>query len=160
MGSTQNVSYPALLSKTRVSIGRPCFLSQHSLLVVSSDRQTTANQFADVFETTARDDSGRDWHGMIREAVTAAIYEEERPARAGSTRTVYRIRPEVAAELARGCIYIEQARSGKAGAARRPLFEQMKRDAAGRKFSRLLVWKVSRLGRDWKSSGDAQGKPN
>src|ERR1039458_7268570 len=81
-------------------------------------------------------------------------------SRAGSTRTVYRIRPEVAVELARGCIYIEHARSGKAGAARRPLFEQMKPDAAGRKFSRLLVWKVSRLGRDWKSSGDDQGKPN
>jgi len=32
--------------------------------------------------------------------------------------------------------------------ARRPLFEQMKRDAAARKFDRLLVWKVSRLGRD------------
>jgi putative DNA-invertase from lambdoid prophage Rac len=28
------------------------------------------------------------------------------------------------------------------------LFEQMKRDAAARKFDRLLVWKVSRLGRD------------
>jgi putative DNA-invertase from lambdoid prophage Rac len=36
----------------------------------------------------------------------------------------------------------------KQGAARRPLFEQMKCDAAVRKFSRLLVWKVSRLGRD------------
>jgi hypothetical protein len=31
---------------------------------------------------------------------------------------------------------------------RRPLFEQMKRDAALRKFERLLVWKVSRLARD------------
>src|SRR5262249_3925004 len=30
----------------------------------------------------------------------------------------------------------------------RPLFEQMKRDAAARKFDRLLVWKVSRLGRN------------
>jgi hypothetical protein len=28
------------------------------------------------------------------------------------------------------------------------MFEQMKRDAALRKFDRLLVWKVSRLGRD------------
>jgi hypothetical protein len=28
------------------------------------------------------------------------------------------------------------------------LFEQMKRDAAARRFDRLLVWKVSRLGRD------------
>src|SRR2546422_11532073 len=38
--------------------------------------------------------------------------------------------------------------SGKVGAQRRPLFEQMRRDAALRKFDRLLVWKVSRLGRD------------
>jgi putative DNA-invertase from lambdoid prophage Rac len=28
------------------------------------------------------------------------------------------------------------------------MFEQMKKDAAARKFDRLLVWKVSRLGRD------------
>jgi DNA invertase Pin-like site-specific DNA recombinase len=36
----------------------------------------------------------------------------------------------------------------KVGAKKRPLFEQMKRDATLRKFDRLLVWKVSRLGRD------------
>ena len=54
----------------------------------------------------------------------------------------------MAAELARECVYIEQGRSGRAGAARRPLFDQMKRDAAARKFDRLLVWKVSRLSRD------------
>src|SRR5215471_17603316 len=43
---------------------------------------------------------------------------------------------------------VEQGRSGKVGARQRPLFEQMKRDAAARKFDWLLVWKVSRLGRD------------
>jgi site-specific DNA recombinase len=58
------------------------------------------------------------------------------------------VRPEVAAELAAHCVYVEQGRSGKAGARKRPLFEQMKLDAAQRKFDRLLVWKVSRLGRD------------
>ena len=58
------------------------------------------------------------------------------------------MRPEVAAELAAHCVYIEQGRSGKTGARKRPLFEQMKLDAAQRKFDRLLVWKVSRLGRD------------
>jgi site-specific DNA recombinase len=45
-------------------------------------------------------------------------------------------------------IYVEQGRSGKAGARPRPVFVRMKRDAAARKFDRLLVWKVSRLGRD------------
>lgn len=43
---------------------------------------------------------------------------------------------------------LEQGKSTKTGARRRPLFEQMKRDAAARRFDRLLVWKVSRLGRD------------
>lgn len=44
------------------------------------------------------------------------------------TRTVYRVPPEIAAELARECIYVEQERSGKEGARRRPLFDQMKRE--------------------------------
>ena len=56
--------------------------------------------------------------------------------------------PKLAEELARDCIYVEQGRSSKTGARVRPLFERMKRDAAARKFDRLLVWKVSRLGRD------------
>ena len=73
---------------------------------------------------------------------------EARPTSNGGTRTVYRIRPEVAGKLALECIYVEQGKSGKRGSERRPLFEQMKRDAAGRRFDRLLVWKVSRLGRD------------
>ena len=51
-------------------------------------------------------------------------------------------------ELAAECIYVEQARSGRARGQKRPLFEQMKRDAVLHRFDRLLVWKVSRLGRD------------
>ena len=43
--------------------------------------------------------------------------------------------------------YIEQGRSGTAGK-RRPLFDRMRKDAALRKFERVLVWKVTRLGRD------------
>ena len=114
---------------------------------VSSDRQTTQNQFEDLLEAAERDGSGRDWP-KIRQILDKAIYQEDRPARGGSTRIVYRIRPEVACELARQCIYVEQGKSGKAGAKSRPLFDQMKRDAAASKFDRLLVWKVSRLGRD------------
>lgn len=61
---------------------------------------------------------------------------------------VYRVQPEAVKELSRDCVYVEQGRSSKIGARRRTLFEQMKRDAALRKFDRLLVWKVFRLGRD------------
>ena len=56
--------------------------------------------------------------------------------------------PRIVAELADLCIYVEQGKSGRKGSKSRPLFEQMKKDAALRKFDRLLVWKVSRLGRD------------
>lgn len=52
------------------------------------------------------------------------------------------------AELAQAFVYVEQGRSGKAGVNPRLLFDQTKRDAEARKFDRLLVWKVSRLGRD------------
>jgi putative DNA-invertase from lambdoid prophage Rac len=113
---------------------------------VSSERQTTENQFEDLLQVAEKDDSGRDW-SEIREALADCIVEEERRTRNGKTRTVYRIRPEIAAELARQCVYVEQGKTSKTGS-RRPLFEQMKRDAAARKFDRLLVWKVSRLGGD------------
>jgi hypothetical protein len=63
-------------------------------------------------------------------------------------RAAYRTRPDAVAELVHYCVYVEQGRSGKTGARRRPLFEQMKRDPMGRKFDLLLVRKVSRLGRD------------
>src|SRR5262249_41279777 len=89
---------------------------------------------------------GRDWN-QIRHALTSCIPAEERPTGVGTSRLLFRLRPEVAAELTRQCVYVEQGTSGRAGA-RRPLFERMKRDAATHKFGRLLVWKVSRLGRD------------
>ena len=115
---------------------------------VSSERQTTENQFEDLLQVAERDGTGRDWP-RIRELLAACVVEEQLPTRGGGTRTVYRVRPEVAEQLAREYVYVEQGRSGKAGR-RRPLFEQMKRDAALRKFDRLLVWKVSRLGRDFR----------
>jgi DNA invertase Pin-like site-specific DNA recombinase len=110
---------------------------------VSSERQTAENQFEDLVQVAERDGSaGRDWT-EIRRLLAQAVYEEQI-----GTRQVFRVRPEIVEQLAECCIYVEQGRSGKAGAMRRPLFEQMKRDAAARKFDRLLVWKASRLGRD------------
>jgi DNA invertase Pin-like site-specific DNA recombinase len=66
------------------------------------------------------------------------VIAEERATLDGAT--LYRVVPQVAQGLASQCVYVEQGRSGKAGAKTRPLFEQMKRDAAERKFDRLLVW--------------------
>jgi len=114
---------------------------------VSSERQTTENQFEDLLCVAEKDGSSRDW-GQIRQALSRCVYEEQLPTSNARNRIVYRVRHEVAAELAAQCVYVEQGRSSKTGAAKRPLFEQMKRDAAQRKFDRLLVWKVSRLGRD------------
>ena len=114
---------------------------------VSSERQTTENQFDELLQVAEKDGSGRDW-SRIREALARVVIEEPRPGTNGAARAVYRVDAQVAADLARECVYVEQGRSGKIGARQRPLFEQMKRDAAGRKFDRLLVWKVSRLGRD------------
>lgn len=111
---------------------------------VSSDRQTTENQFEDLLQVAERDGSGRDW-AAIRRLLAQAVYEEQVGAR-----TLYRVRPEVVEQLAAECVYVEQGKSGKVGARSRPLFERMKRDASLRKFARLLVWKVSRLGRDMK----------
>ncbi len=56
--------------------------------------------------------------------------------------------PRIITEFADLCVYVEQGRSSRKGSKSRPLFEQMKKDAAMRKFDRLLVWKVSRMGRD------------
>src|SRR5215831_2686966 len=113
---------------------------------VSSERQTTENQFEDLLQVAERDGSGRDWQ-RIRDDLSKCVIEDERNGPNGIT-TVYRIVPELAEKLARDCVYVEQGRSSKIGAKARPLFERMKRDAAGRKFDRLLVWKVSRLGRN------------
>ena len=113
---------------------------------VSSDRQTTENQFEDLVAVAEKDDSDRDW-SLTRDLLSRCIVEEEVCGQ-GLRRAVYRINPAVADRLADLGIYVEQGRSGRTGARSRPLFERMKRDAALRKFDRLLVWKVSRLGRD------------
>jgi putative DNA-invertase from lambdoid prophage Rac len=113
---------------------------------VSSERQTTENQFEDLLQVAEKDGSGREW-GEVRRLLAAVVYEDSMVA-SSRGRAVYRVRPEVVETLAQQCIYVEQGRFSKAGARRRPLFEQMKRDATLRKFDRLLVWKVSRLGRD------------
>ena len=89
-----------------------------------------------------RDGSARDWK-RIRKLLSSCIHEE-----AISDRTLYSVNPRIVTELADLCVYVEQGRSSRKGSKRRPLFDQMKRDAALRKFDRLLVWKVSRLGRD------------
>ena len=114
---------------------------------VSSERQTTENEFEDLLQVAERDDSGRDW-GRIRQLLAECIQEEERDGAGGTRDPVYRVVPGSTAELAQHCVYVKQGRSGKVGAKGRPLFERMKHDAAERKFDRLLVWKVSRLGRD------------
>jgi len=113
---------------------------------VSSERQTTENQFEDLLQIAERDGSGRD-RQQIRDDLAHCLIEEERQGPGGVT-TLYRVVPELAEKLARACVYVEQGRSSKIGARARPLFEQMKRDAAARKFDRLLVRKVSRLGRN------------
>ena len=41
---------------------------------VSSDRQTTANQFDDLLQVAERDGSGRDW-AVIRRLLAQAVYE-------------------------------------------------------------------------------------
>lgn len=114
---------------------------------VSSDRQTAQNQFQDLLQVAEREGSGRDW-GEIRRLLDDCIRQEEMPAAGGGTRTVYRVRAEIAEELAGYFIYVEQGKSGKSGSRPRPMFDRMKCDAAARRFDRLLVWKVSRLGRD------------
>ena len=113
---------------------------------VSSDRQTTENQFADLLQVAEKDDSDRDW-ASIRDLLSGCIVEEEVRGQ-GGRRTVYRVNPAAANRLADLCIYVEQGKSGRKGARARPLFERVKKDATLRKFDRLLVWKVSRLGRD------------
>ncbi len=114
---------------------------------VSSDRQTTENQFDELLAVAHKDNPQRDWDG-IRADLGRCIVTETRTTRRGVARTVYRVDAAIAERLAKECIYVEQGRSSKRGAQRRPLFERMKRDASQRKFTRLLVWKVSRLGRD------------
>jgi len=80
---------------------------------VSSDRQTTENQFADVLQIAEKDDAGgRPW-SQIRQALSNCVYEEQRSTPTTGGRPLYRLRPEVAAELAQQYVYVEQGKSGK-----------------------------------------------
>ena len=45
---------------------------------VSSERQTTENQFEDLLQVAEKDGSSRDWSG-IREALATVVIEERRP---------------------------------------------------------------------------------
>ena len=66
---------------------------------VSSDRQTTQNQYEDLVEIAERDDSGRDW-GQIRQRLPMCVHKEELCTGRSGPRIVYRVRPEIAVELA------------------------------------------------------------
>ena len=115
---------------------------------VSSDRQTTENQFAEVLEYaySRSDTNSAMLKGELIE-LKACIREIPAPTAANPARTVFKAVDSAVESLAKRCIYIEQGKSSKTGS-QRPLFERMKKDAAAGRFSRLLVWKVSRLGRD------------
>lgn len=112
---------------------------------VSSDRQTMENQYEDVLRVAQQDGSGRNWN-HIRELLNRCIYEcEERQGRSRSF-LIYKVRPDIGEELADYCVYLEQ-RSAKIPN-QRPIFQRLKHDAALHKFDRVLVWKVTRLGRN------------
>jgi hypothetical protein len=57
---------------------------------VSSERQTTENQFADLLQVAAKEGSGRNWT-LIQEALSRCVIEEHRPGNSGTGRTVYRL---------------------------------------------------------------------
>ena len=113
---------------------------------VSTDRQTKQNEFEDLLEVAERDGLGRDWT-QIRDLLSRSIVEEGVWPPGGTT-TVYRVNSRTVEQLAALSIYVEQDHSRCKGARSRPLFQRLKKDAALRKFDRLLVWKVSRLGPD------------
>jgi hypothetical protein len=82
---------------------------------VSSDRQTTENQFDDLLHAAETDGAdARDWN-QIRHDLSNCVCEEQQPESAGAGSTRYRLRPEIANELARQCVYVEQGKSSKAG---------------------------------------------
>jgi putative DNA-invertase from lambdoid prophage Rac len=114
---------------------------------VFSSHQSAENQYDPLLDVASHDGSGRDWE-RIRATLATAVRAETVTSRRGVTRLVYRVNEAIALQLAADSVYLEQGRSAKSGAGPRPMFEQMKRDAALRKFDRLLVWKITRLGRD------------
>ena len=92
---------------------------------VSSDRQTT-EQFDELLSLAQKDGSERDW-SRIPADLSRSVIAEAKLTRRGSQRTLYRLDSAIAERLAKERIYVEQGRSGKRGAQKRPLFERMKR---------------------------------
>jgi DNA invertase Pin-like site-specific DNA recombinase len=114
---------------------------------VSSSRQITENQFQDLLEVAEKDASGRDWN-HIRHLLSQVLHQEQTgdsPERGHNLRGARR---ELVEELATQGIHVEQGMSGRTGARRRPVLDRMKHDAAQGRFDRLLVWRVSWLGKD------------
>ena len=68
---------------------------------VSGDRQT-------LLQVAQRDGSDRDWVG-VRKLLSRCIHEEQVSGVNGD-RVIYRVRPEVVAELAGHCVYVEQGK--------------------------------------------------
>lgn len=121
---------------------------------VSSDRQTTENQFTDVLDFYNQEltkSQGSSSPFLLAETLLVrlrtSVKEIPSPTAKNPSRVVFKAVEEVVEDLAEDCIYVEQGKSSKTGSSR-PLFEQMKADAKAGRFNRLLVWKVSRLGRD------------
>ena len=82
---------------------------------VSSDRQTTENQFDELLSVAHKDNTERDWK-HIRADLGHSIITDTRITRRGITRTIYRVDAAIAESLAKECIYVEQGRSSKRGA--------------------------------------------
>ena len=64
---------------------------------VSTDRQTTENQFEDLLQVAEKDGSPRDW-GPIRGRLFRCVEEEQLQ----NGRVAYRVRSEVVTELSAG----------------------------------------------------------
>ena len=116
---------------------------------VSSDRQTTENQFEEVLREQYKLngwDRDREITGDLAE-LQSAVIETYSPTAKDKDRIIWKANKPVIDSLAEKCVYVEQGKSSKTGSVR-PLFELMKRDAILGRFDRLIVWKISRLGRD------------
>ena len=62
---------------------------------VSSDRQTTENQFDELLSVAHKDNTERDWDG-IRADLGHSIITDTRITRRGLTRTIYRVDTAIA----------------------------------------------------------------
>ena len=113
---------------------------------VSTDRQSTEKQLGDLLEVAKMDGSGRDWTHI--DVLLSRVVVEEEVGPPGSTRTIHRVNPQIAEQLAGLSVYVEQGRSRNSATQARTLLRRLERDAHLSKFDRLLVRKVSHLGRD------------